>query len=55
MTLDVDALDPSVMPGTVALAPGGLIWWHSVELLEALAAKGRILKLNLAERAPKIA
>lgn len=53
VTLDVDALDPSVLLGTVALAPVGLIWWHIVELFEALAAKGHILRLNLVERAPK--
>ena len=40
VTLDVDGLDPSVMPGTVALAPGGLMWWHIVELFEVLAVKG---------------
>ncbi len=53
VTLDVDALDPSVLLGTVALAPVGLIWWHIFELFEALAAKGYILRLNLVERAPK--
>ena len=53
VTLDVDGLDPSVMPGTVALAPGGLMWWHIIELFEALAAKGQIVGLNLVELAPK--
>ena len=53
MTLDVDGLDPSVMPGTVALAPGGLMWWHIIELFEVLAVKGQILGLNLVELAPK--
>jgi agmatinase len=53
VTLDVDGLDPSVMPGTVALAPGGLMWWDIIELFEALAAKGQILGLNLVELAPK--
>ena len=53
MTLDVDGLDPSVMPRMVALAPGGLMWRHIIELFEALAAKGRILGLNLVELAPK--
>jgi hypothetical protein len=38
---------------TVALAPGGLMWWHIIELFEALAAKGQILGLNLVELAPK--
>jgi arginase family enzyme len=42
--LDVDGLDPSVMPGTVALAPGGLMWWHIIELFEALAARVAFLE-----------
>ena len=53
VTLDVDGLDPSVMPGTVALSPGGLSWWHVVTLFEALVQKGSIVGLNLVELAPK--
>lgn len=53
ITLDVDGLDPSVMPGTVALAPGGLFWWHIVELFDALSQKGSILGLNVVEMSPK--
>jgi agmatinase len=53
VTLDFDGLDPSVMPWTVALALGGLMWWHIIELFEALGAKERILGLNLVELAPK--
>ena len=36
-------------PGTVALAPSGLMWWHIVELFEASSAKGQILGLSLIE------
>ena len=32
VTLDVDGLVPSMMPGTVALALGGLMWWHILGL-----------------------
>lgn len=53
VTLDVDGLDPSVMPGTVALAPGGLLWWDIVELFESLAKRGQIIGLNVVELAPK--
>ena len=53
VTLDVDGLDPSVMPGTVALSPGGLSWWHVVTLFEGLVQKGSIVGLNLVELAPK--
>lgn len=53
ISLDVDGLDPSVMPGTIALAPGGLSWWHIVELFEGLARKGDIVGLNVVELAPE--
>ena len=53
VSLDVDGLDPSVMPGTIALAPGGLSWWHIIELFEGLARKGDIVGLNVVELAPE--
>ena len=40
------------MPGTIALAPGGLLWWHIIELFEGLAAKGAIIGINIVELAP---
>ena len=53
VSLDVDGLDPSVVPGTIALAPGGILWWEIVELFEALAKKGNIVGLNVVELAPQ--
>ena len=53
ITLDVDGLDPSVMPGTVALAPGGLLWWQLIDLLDGISAKGPIIGLNVVELAPE--
>ena len=53
ITLDVDGLDPSVIPGTVALAPGGLLWWQLIDLLDGISAKGPIIGLNVVELAPK--
>ena len=53
ITLDVDGLDPSVIPGTVALAPGGLLWWQLIDLLDGISAKGPIIGLNVVELAPE--
>ena len=53
ITLDVDGLDPSVMPGTVALAPGGLLWWQLIDLLDGISEKGPIIGLNVVELSPK--
>ena len=53
VSLDVDGLDPSVVPGTIALAPGGMMWWEMVELFEELVKKGNIVGLNVVELAPQ--
>ncbi|MDC0433020.1 arginase family protein, partial [bacterium] len=47
ITLDVDGLDPSVIPGTVALAPGGLLWWQLIDLLDGISERGPIIGLNV--------
>ena len=53
ITLDVDGMDPSVMPDTVALAPGGLQWWQLIDLLDGISEKGPIIGLNVVELSPK--
>ena len=53
ITLDVDGLDPSIVPGTVALSPGGLDWIQVVACFEGISKKGQIIGLNVVELAPK--
>ena len=53
ITLDVDGLDPSILPGTVALSPGGLDWRQTVSCFEGISKKGKIIGLNIVELAPK--
>ena len=53
VTLDVDGLDPSIMPGTIALSPGGLDWRQIIACFEGISKKGKIIGLNIAELAPK--
>lgn len=52
VAVDVDGFDPSVMPGTAALAPGGLTYQHGLELLTGLQERGRIVGLGFAEFYP---
>lgn len=52
VTLDCDGLDPSIMPAVLAPAPGGLLYWHVVELLRGLAAKSRIVGFDVVEFMP---
>ena len=53
ITLDVDGLDPSILPGTVALSPGGLDLRQTVSCFEGISKKGKIIGLNIVELAPK--
>ena len=53
ITLDVDGLDPSIVPGTVALSPGGLNWMQIAACFEGISKKGQIIGLNVVELAPK--
>lgn len=52
LTIDVDAFDPSVIPGTGTPEPGGLSWYPVVELLRAVAAKKKVVGFDLMEFAP---
>ncbi len=53
IALDIDALDPSVVPGVIGPAPGGFQYGEVADLFEAVAAKARIVGFNLAEFAPQ--
>lgn len=52
VALDIDALDPSVVPGVIGPAPGGFDYGTVADLLEMVAAKTQIVGFNLAEFAP---
>ncbi|SDR61326.1 agmatinase [Rhizobiales bacterium GAS191] len=52
ITLDCDALDPSVMPAVIGRAPGGLSYWQVLELIEGIAERGRIAAFDLVEFMP---
>ncbi|HUS97380.1 MAG TPA: arginase family protein [Hyphomicrobiaceae bacterium] len=53
VTLDCDALDPSVMPGVMAQVPGGLTYWHIVEIFEGLQQRNTIVGFDIVELAPQ--
>jgi len=52
VTFDLDALDPSLLPGTGTPEPGGLDWYEAVDLLAAVAASKRIVGFDIVELAP---
>jgi agmatinase len=49
VSLDVDVMDPAVAPGTGTLEPGGLSFFQLDDLLTGLAAKGRLVGMDVVE------
>ena len=54
ITIDCDGMDPSVMPGTSAPLPGGLMFDEAVDLLTGLAQRGTVVGINFAEHYPSL-
>jgi agmatinase len=52
VTLDCDALDPSIMPAVIGRAPGGLTYWQVIELIQGASERGRIAAFDLVEFMP---
>ena len=52
IALDIDVMDPAVVPSVIGPAPGGFSYWQLLEILEAAAHKSRIVGFNLVELMP---
>ena len=52
VTLDVDGLDPAVMPATGTPVPGGLGWYQTLALLREVGARHQVVGCDLCELAP---
>ena len=52
VALDVDSLDPTVMPAVIGAAQGGLNYWQMMEIFEAVAARAPICGFNMVELMP---
>jgi agmatinase len=53
VTIDVDGLDPSVVPATGTPEPDGLAWRQAVEILGAVAAAAEVVGIDCVELAPQ--
>lgn len=49
LTIDIDGLDPSIVPTTGTPEPGGLGWYETLALIRKLAEKRRIVGMDLVE------
>jgi agmatinase len=52
ITLDCDALDPSIMPAVIGPAPGGLAYWQVIDLIEGVTKHSRIASFDIVEFMP---
>ncbi len=52
VALDVDSLDPTVMPAVIGAAQGGLDYWQMMEIFEAVATRAPICGFNMVELMP---
>ena len=49
LTIDIDGLDPSLVPTTGTPEPGGLGWYEVLTLIRRLAKKKRVVGMDLVE------
>lgn len=52
VTIDVDGLDPAIMPATGTPEPGGLSWQEITALLRAVADRRRVVAADIVELSP---
>lgn len=52
VSIDIDALCPSLVPGTGTPEPGGLTWWEILALCRAVAAQKRVVAFDVVETIP---
>ena len=52
LSVDVDALDPSVMPATGTPEPGGLGWYDLIDLLTRIVSGRRVVGFDVVELCP---
>jgi len=52
ITIDVDGLDPAIMPATGTPEPGGLSWYELLKLLRAVIAAREVVGCDIVELSP---
>ncbi|MFC1500136.1 agmatinase [Candidatus Zixiibacteriota bacterium] len=53
ITIDLDGLDPSVIPAVGTPVPGGLGWYETLDLLRAVCGTGRVVGADVVELSPR--
>lgn len=53
ITIDADGLDPTIAPGVTGLNPGGVTYYQMLDLMRAVAKKGRVVGGDFVEVMPE--
>ena len=53
LTIDLDGFDPSIVPATGTPLPGGLLWDETLQLLELLIYKKKVVGFDVVELCPQ--
>jgi agmatinase len=53
LTLDLDVLDPAIMPAVGTPEPGGLNWHETINFLRLISQHKKIVSFDLVELSPK--
>ncbi|MCL6284508.1 agmatinase [Ruegeria sp. 2012CJ41-6] len=52
LSVDIDAFDPSIAPGTGTPSHGGFLYYEVLELIDGLTRRGEVVGIDLVEVAP---
>lgn len=52
ITVDVDGLDPTLVPGVIGPEPGGLTYFQAIEIIDGVADRARIAGFDVVEFVP---
>ena len=52
LTIDADGFDPSIMPGVGTAEPGGLFWDETMQFLQLLTQRKKVVGFDIVECAP---
>ena len=53
VTIDCDALDSGIMPAVMAPTPGGLSYLQTINLIDGICARGRLVGMDVIEFVPE--
>jgi agmatinase len=53
ITVDVDGLDPSLVPGVIGPEPGGLTYFQAIDIINGVADRARIVGFDVVEFVPE--